>query len=645
MTPESQNPLQPDGDDAHDERIGTLVNEFFDRCERGENLTQEKFLDEHPAEAAELREHLVGLDLIARAGSSAGAAKLPGQETVAAKGSSAAYNAPEKEHIPTIDGYDIHRMIGRGGMGVVYKATQISTKRQIALKVLLEGPLATEQSRKRFEREIEVAAQLRHSNIIPIYDSGKCDGRMFYAMAYVRGLSLSDHLAAKRSSTEEKLYLFVKICQAVRHAHQRGVMHRDLKPSNVLVDTEGEPHILDFGLAKLSALSDMTTSVSAQIVGTPAYMSPEQAAGDPAGIDTRTDIYSLGVVLYEMLTGRMPYDTTLGMAKLLDRIANVEPDPPNQVDRKISGELSAIVMKALEKNKERRYQSLDTFQSDVEKFLKGEPISVKPATAMYLLSKTLWRHRVTVGSGGALLLIALFVALVVNYYSGKIESKTAEYEQKKLEIAAERAKLQRDTEEANRKTAEANRLTEEANRLREQTEQQLANTDAFIAKLSPTLAEAARAIRGGVPDPRQMAELIAQGARELTQQSAPIPSKLSSIDPMAPIEFEPPAMSGKPVEQTVREPDLLAKIGEAAKGAGQAAQQVFIPGLPQAMAETTSKPATSQPADPWTSQPAEPPTTQPISSSLIQADAADADGVTSIGDREGGDSAGTVNKG
>jgi serine/threonine protein kinase len=300
-----------------------------------------------------------GLDLLARLGSST-TEKTREQAPFRGKGSStedplSASNAA----LPDIPGYEVLKQIGRGGMGIVYKAIQKSTKRLVALKLLLEGPFASDNARKRFEREIALAAQLKHANIIPIYDSGQADGRMYYAMEHVFGLSLGDYIRAQESDLKGRLQLFLKVCGPVSYAHQRGVIHRDLKPTNILVDGDGEPHVLDFGLAKAGLLGEVNTSVTAQIVGTPAYMSPEQAAGDPTGVDTRVDVYALGVVLYEIVTGQMPYDTNVAMGKVLHNIAHAEPTHPSKHVSRIDGDLSTIMLKALEKRKEDRYQSID----------------------------------------------------------------------------------------------------------------------------------------------------------------------------------------------------------------------------------------------------------------------------------------------
>jgi len=390
--------------DPRDERIGSLLNDFFDRRARGEAISEAAFLAEHQEYRDELREHLRGLDLIRDMGS--GSAHDPADDRTRPVGGSSAINTLSKSVLPQITGYDVQKQIGRGGMGVVYKAVQKSTSRVVALKVLLEGPFATDIARKRFEREIALAAQLKHPCIIPIFDSGDFDGRLYYAMEHVYGHGLTEYLKVNPINAEAKLRLFARICDAVSHAHQRGVIHRDLKPGNILVDGGGVPHVLDFGLAKAGSLADAQLSMTAQIVGTPAYMSPEQAAGDPGGIDTRSDVYSLGVMLYEMMTGTLPYETNVSIGRVLQNIAHAEPVLPRKVKAEIDTDVEAIILKALEKDREKRYQSVDLLSTDIRNHLSGAPISAVPATGIYLLKKGLKRHRRLVMIVGCLVLAA-----------------------------------------------------------------------------------------------------------------------------------------------------------------------------------------------------------------------------------------------
>ncbi|GJM24333.1 MAG: hypothetical protein DHS20C16_07480 [Phycisphaerae bacterium] len=322
-------------------------------------------------------------------------------------------NAPANA-ITQIEGYTIIKEIGRGGMGLVYLAVQQSTKRKVALKVLLDGPFATEKARRRFEREVELVAQLDHSNIVTILESGVDSGRYYFAMRYVEGQRLDKYIIDNNVSRERMLAIFQKVCEAVAYAHQRGIIHRDLKPSNILVDEHGEPFVLDFGLAKSvdDQASDLerakTISVTGQLMGTLPYMSPEQASGEHEHVDVRTDIYSLGVILYEMLTGQFPYKVIGNIADILQNIAEVDPKKPSLVGRRINDEVETIVLKALAKEKDRRYQSANAFADDLNRYLKGQPIEAKRDSTTYMVRKMISRHRVPVSVAAAFLAIVVF---------------------------------------------------------------------------------------------------------------------------------------------------------------------------------------------------------------------------------------------
>ncbi len=602
MTKDGDNPGESLELDPQEARLGELINQFFDRRQSGEDLTEEGFLAEHSEHADALREHLVGLNLLDGIGSSSQRPTLPGEETTVATGSSAGAVGGRPPPMPEIPGYEILKLIGRGGMGLVYKAKQHSTQRSVALKLLLEGPLASDQSRRRFEREIALAAQLKHPNIIPIYDSGTCDGRMYYAMEYVRGRSLNDHLSANKPDIPTKLRLFADICDAVRHAHQRGIVHRDLKPSNVIVDADGKPHILDFGLAKASSLLDATTSITAQIVGTPAYMSPEQASGDPDAIDIRTDIYSLGVVLYEMLTGHMPYDTSGSMGKVLDNIAHAEPEPPRHHDKRIDAELAAIVVKALEKAKDDRYQSLDALTSDVARYLAGDPISVRPASGLYLLRKAFWKHRLVVGVSAALILIGASILLIVRHFSAKLD-------QAGTQITHVSGELERNQAESDRLKREA-----EAERLqREESEQIRA---AILNMLDPALASNLDAITRGVTDSVRrgedpslaVARIMMEAAAKINIDKAETPTK------DVPTDFGSLFTSRKPERLTETPPP--GKTTETPEWLRILSERIVPTSLPARDSLSSTQPTSQPSTQPAGSQPSGSTPTTPASTEV-----------------------------
>lgn len=321
--------------------------------------------------------------------------------------------APESAFQP-IEGYQIVSEIHRGGQGIVYKAVQKATKRIVALKVLLHGPHSSPQQRYRFEREVDLVASLQHPSIVTIYDSGvTSQGQHYFAMEYIHGLPLDLYLRTASLGMDDRLRLFQRIAQAVGHAHLRGVIHRDLKPSNVRIDSNGEAHILDFGLAK-AAGAQLTregppVTLTGEFVGTLAYASPEHVKGDPKLIDVRTDVYSLGVMLYEMLTGKLPYSVDDRLDQVVRTITEVEPQRPTRLNSRISDELETIVLKALVKDPERRYHSATAFADDIGRLLCGEAIEAKRASSMYILSKAIGHYRRQIATGGAFGLVFVVV--------------------------------------------------------------------------------------------------------------------------------------------------------------------------------------------------------------------------------------------
>jgi serine/threonine protein kinase len=348
--------------------IAALINEYFDRRQAGEDLSSARFAVEHPEVADELRPYLEGLTLIDQARSAVG-------------GEYRAPAAADAGEMPTIPGYELLEEIGRGGMGVVYKARQVTTKRIVAVKVMLAGPFASEAARRRFAREVELAARLDHSGVVRVLESGTVAGQPYYAMDYVAGVRLDRYLGETVPAVREILALYVRICETVESAHARGVIHRDLKPANVLIDHNRQPHILDFGLAKAIDLAGAdqpsyytTLSSPGQVMGTLAYLSPEQVGGPPAEVDARTDVYALGVMLYEALTGQLPIDPKGRPSEVLQRILEAAPLSPARLSSRVDTELETIVLKCLAKQKPQRYGSARELAADVQRYLAGEPI-------------------------------------------------------------------------------------------------------------------------------------------------------------------------------------------------------------------------------------------------------------------------------
>lgn len=308
-----------------------------------------------------------------------------------------------------VEGYQITALIGKGGMGTVWRAWQLSTRREVALKLLnFTGPLS-ERAQRRFDREVEIASKFQHPNLARIYDSGIHRGTFFYAMELIEGIPLDEFVKSHRLSRNDMLRLVAKTAQAMEHAHLRGVIHRDLKPANILVDGAGEPHIVDFGLAKFLNADDAREAISrsGEWAGTPTFMSPEQASGETDRLDTRTDVYSLGVVLYRLITGTLPHDGGGSSFEIMRRIREEEIVRPRSVAAKLDQDLEAILYKALAKDVNQRYPTSGALAADIQNFLTGEPVTAQRATAFYFLKKKARKHWMPLGVAAAVALVVL----------------------------------------------------------------------------------------------------------------------------------------------------------------------------------------------------------------------------------------------
>ena len=281
-------------------------------------------------------------------------------------------NNPRAESLPRghtvryFGDYEIEKELGRGGMGVVYKAKQVSLNRSVALKMIKAGMLADEADLQRFQNEAEAVALLDHPGIVPVYEVGEYDDQRYFSMKLVEGGNLADQLVTLKDNPRAAATLLAETAEAVYHAHMRGILHRDLKPANILVDAEGHPHVTDFGLAK-RVEGDMEMTQSGAILGTPAYMSPEQATGERGSVTTASDIYGLGAILYALLTGKAPFGGNSVIATL-NAVQSRPPELPRKLNHNTPRDLETIALKAMAKEPGRRYQTALQFAEDLQRW-------------------------------------------------------------------------------------------------------------------------------------------------------------------------------------------------------------------------------------------------------------------------------------
>ena len=346
-----------------DERLAKLLAGLMDQAQRKEEVDIQQVCNENPDIAEELRQ-LWAMVVVTE---------------VAADQPTIDFNKTELIEVETLElpcqfgDYEILEELGRGGMGIVYRARQLSLNREVALKMILRGSLASAQDRRRFFAEAEAAAQLEHPGIVPVYEVGQHQGLAFFSMKVVEGQTLDQLLANRPIDARKAAEILKKIAEAIHYAHERGVLHRDLKPSNILIDQNGNPNVTDFGLAK--RFTEKNAESKSGIVGTPMYMAPEQAEGAKNQVGPGTDVYCMGNVLYFMLTGRPPFQaaTPLDTMRL---VLEQDPAPPRVINRTADRSLELVALKCLQKPVELRYETAQELANDLGAFLNSERLSI-----------------------------------------------------------------------------------------------------------------------------------------------------------------------------------------------------------------------------------------------------------------------------
>lgn len=360
--------------------------------------------------------------------------------------------------------FEVTRELGRGGMGVVYEAVQDFPKRTVALK-LVRPEFVTSTLTRRFAHEAEALAMLQHPGIAALYEAGLADQphggakQPYIAMEVVVGATLTAHAREHALSPRDKLELLARVCDAVDHAHKRGVIHRDLKPGNIVVDGRGQPKVLDFGVARLTAQDNAATmqTSAGQIVGTLGYMSPEQIEADPRKIDARSDVYALGVMLFELLTGKPPVDIAgLSVAQAVTKVREHEPALLGTLDPSLRGDVESISAKAVEKDQSRRYQSAGELAADIRRYLSDEPVLAHPQTAWYQATKFARRHRAFVGAIAAVMtvLVVGIVATAWQAHAANVARDQAQAQKTRAEEESAAATVARDQAQKEKQRAE-----------------------------------------------------------------------------------------------------------------------------------------------------------------------------------------------
>ncbi|MBC8872543.1 MAG: protein kinase [Planctomycetes bacterium] len=436
------------GDYSENEHLNEIIAKYLAASDAGKALDRQQFLDQHPDLANELAAFFADYDKMEQLAKAAEPAAQPEREkagldaptlppgqpvteavtippALGSQGADEEATLPPKAVSTSSEGseqlapvgtkvryfgdYELLEEIARGGMGVVYKARQVSLNRIVALKMILAGQLASEEDVQRFHAEAEAAANLDHPGIVPIHEVGQHEGQHYFSMGFVEGSSLSAKVADGPLPPKKAAEHTKKVAEAVAFAHEHGVIHRDLKPANVLLDAKDQPRVTDFGLAK-KVEGDSGLTVTGQILGTPGYMPPEQASGKIDEVTETADVYSLGAILYNLLTGRPPFQADNPLDTLM-QVLEREPVSPRTLNPKVPQDLETICLKCLEKDRHRRYASAQDLADELKRFARGEPILARPISRLGRAWRWCKRKPVVASLGAALVLLLLILAV------------------------------------------------------------------------------------------------------------------------------------------------------------------------------------------------------------------------------------------
>jgi WD40 repeat protein len=446
-----------------DERLNSVLAEYLEAEDAGRAPNRREFVAGHPEIAAELEAFFANQDEFDSRAEPLGPVRPaassrsdePPRPFWRSPAKNTSVSAVSEPAVRRFGEYELLEEIARGGMGVVYKARHVGLGRIVGLKMILAGPLASPGDLDRFRLEAQATAMLDHPNLVPTYEVGECDGRPFFTMKFVEGHSLSDRLAEWKHDPRAVAQIISKIARAVHYAHQHGVLHRDLKPANILIDAAGEPHVTDFGLAKcLDSQSELTQSGA--VLGTPSYMAPEQAAGSRQPITTAADVYSLGAIVYAMLTGRPPFRAETPI-ETLRQVTEQEPEPPSHVNRRVDRDLETICLKCLEKEPRRRYGSAEALADDLDRWLAHLPIVARRASLSDRAGKWARRHPALAGLVAVTILATLTITAGSVWHSKRLEVEIEHVKQERYQaqLSFDRAESERDR--AERREQEAQR--------------------------------------------------------------------------------------------------------------------------------------------------------------------------------------------